>query len=218
MVVVGVSGMGLCDLSAFLAAVPADFAAPILAVLHRSPDYESGLREILAAQSAVPVVIADNDELLLPGICYIGRPTQHLMIAVNHRSELMSDPSFVCRNRTIDALFISAAHNYGAGVIGILGAGSLSDGSIGMRTIKAVGGVTMVCTPQDGVWGDMPRNSMRLSDPDFIGPASCLAQRAGAIVGHSANALSVSIPADIERSQRLSAISATGASCPPIRK
>ena len=48
----------------------------------------------------------------------------------------------------IDSLFRSAACSYGARVMGV-SPGSMSDGTAGLRAIKAVGGVTVVQDPND---------------------------------------------------------------------
>ena len=71
-IAVGASGgEGLQDLQKLLHEWP-DLNAVVMIVLHRPWAAISHLREVLQRSSRMPVIIADEDERLLPGRVYIG--------------------------------------------------------------------------------------------------------------------------------------------------
>nr|WP_240992720.1 chemotaxis protein CheB [Mesorhizobium ciceri] len=89
----------------------------------------------------------------------------------------------------IDPLFRSAACSYGAQVIGVLLSGSLSDGTSGLRAIKAVGGVTVIQDPQDAAVPDMVRSAQRHVEIDhcvpIVGMGNLLARLASEPAGET---------------------------------
>lgn len=70
----------------------------------------------------------------------------------------------------IDPLFRTAAENHDSRVIGIALTGMLDDGTMGLRAIKDVGGVTIVQDPKDALYPDMPNNALHAVDPDYVLP------------------------------------------------
>lgn len=61
----------------------------------------------------------------------------------------------------IDPLFRGAAVAYGPRIIGMILSGGLDDGTAGLYTIKAYGGITVVQDPQDAEVPSMPANALR---------------------------------------------------------
>jgi chemotaxis response regulator CheB len=50
--------------------------------------------------------------------------------------------------------------------------GTLGDGALGLRAIKGAGGLTMVQSPEDAEFGDMPLNALaKAGKVDFLGTA-----------------------------------------------
>jgi two-component system chemotaxis response regulator CheB len=176
-VAIGASGSeGLDDLSDLLAALPAGLPAVVLAVLHRPSDRISHLREVLARQSALPVMIPDEDQEFRVGCCYIGEPAAHLSLAARSRVRFIEGAHDKYRNRTVDLLFTSVAAHARARAIGVVLRGSLSDGSRGLAAIHFAGGITMVVgsygTPTHG----MPSNATDYDGPiDFTGSIADIA-------------------------------------------
>jgi two-component system, chemotaxis family, protein-glutamate methylesterase/glutaminase len=184
-VAVGGSGSGgLHDVLELLEHLPVDLAAIVLVVLHRPVDEVSYLREALECRSALPVRIARNAEWLKVGHCYIGEPGQHVVLGVGSFAKLISDPTNLCRKRTVDALFYSLAENAEGKFIGVVLSGGLDDGSRGLSAIRRSGGITMVVTPQLAPDRSMPANAISFNDPvDFIGSPRHIAAQIAAKVG-----------------------------------
>ena len=136
-VAIGASGgEGLGDIRDLLQALPQPLDAVVMVVLHRPSDVISHLRAILARGCAMPVVVAEEAEALLPGTCYIGEPDGHLTLVARDLAHLLLGEGDRLRNRTVDTLFHSVACHAGPRVIGVVLSGALDDGSRGLAAIK----------------------------------------------------------------------------------
>jgi two-component system chemotaxis response regulator CheB len=177
-------GQGLQDIKALLAALPERLPAAILVVLHRPINKISHLREILERCSAIPVIVARQDEPLRPGVCYIGEPDAHLTLVASELAALVPDATNAYRNRTIDLLFGSLAKAAAPRIVGVVLSGSLDDGSRGLASIHLAGGRVMVMTPDLASSGQMPGSAARYDGPmDFIGGAEAIADEVARTVG-----------------------------------
>jgi two-component system, chemotaxis family, protein-glutamate methylesterase/glutaminase len=170
-VAIGASGSeGLSDLRDLLEALPAKLRAVVLVVLHRPSDQISHLREVLAARSALPVAIPDEDQEFRVGVCYIGEPAAHLSLAARSRAHLIKSAQSKYPNRTVDLLFTSVAAQARTRAIGVVLRGSLSDGSRGLAAIHFAGGSTMVLGTRGTPTPGMPSNAAEYAGPiDFTG-------------------------------------------------
>lgn len=135
-------------------ALPPRLAAAVLLVLHRPTDRFSHLPEILRRGSRLPVRLPSHGERLQAGVCYLGAPAEHLAIGPDVTADLTSNHRF--RNRTVDLLFSTAAEHCGPAVIGVVLAGSLSDGSRGLAAIRHAGGRALVLAPENTTHPGMP--------------------------------------------------------------
>jgi chemotaxis response regulator CheB len=183
-IAIGASGSeGLADIKELLAALAQPVPAVVMVVLHRPTDRISHLRAILARSCAMPVVVAEEAEELLPGTCYIGEPDGHLTLFARNRAQLVGGAGHCLRNRTIDTLFGSLARHAGARAIGVVLSGSLDDGSRGLAAIHAAQGVTMVLDPGHKPRG-MQQNAIDHDGPiSFIGTAPEIAAAIGSVLG-----------------------------------
>lgn len=71
---------GLHNIRALLHAFGPDFPAIVMVVLHRAFERPSLLHEVLRAAARRPVYVADDQERLEVGHCYIGEPASHLTL------------------------------------------------------------------------------------------------------------------------------------------
>ncbi|MDR7035819.1 chemotaxis response regulator CheB [Methylobacterium sp. BE186] len=76
-----------------------------------------------------------------------------------------------------DPLFTSAAEAYGERVVGIVLSGWDSDGSEGLRAIKAHGGTTFVEHPDEAKVPGMPLSAIAADHPDACLGVDALAER-----------------------------------------
>jgi two-component system chemotaxis response regulator CheB len=176
-IAIGASGsQGMDDLGELLGELRPEMAAVVMVVLHRSWHLPSRLHAILTTATALPVIIAADDERLEIGAVYIGEPSQHMTLKADGCCKIIDDPDRKYGNRTIDLLFKSVAANAGRQMIGVILSGSLDDGSRGLAAIHAAGGITMVRSPFNPPWDAMPKNAINFGSAiDLIGDFKAIA-------------------------------------------
>ena len=75
----------------------------------------------------------------------------------------------------VDPLFESAAKAYRRLLVGVVLTGYLDDGTVGLATVKANGGVSVVQDPNEAVAPNMPRNALRRGSVDYCLPLAEIA-------------------------------------------
>jgi two-component system chemotaxis response regulator CheB len=169
-VVVGASAGGVEALSELVAALPADFPAPIIIVLHIPPDSPSLLPRILARRSALQVVAAEDGMKVQPGTVYVAPPDRHVLIDDDGTLETPRGPRENNHRPAVDPLFRSAALAYGAKAVGVILTGTRDDGTSGLNAIKACGGTAIVQDPNDAAYPWMPKNALEHVEVDHAVP------------------------------------------------
>jgi two-component system chemotaxis response regulator CheB len=130
--------------------------------------------QILARVSKLPVAFASSGDTIADGRVYIAPPDLQLIITKS-RLALVHGPRENGFRPAVDALFRTAAREFGPRVIGVILSGGLSDGTFGLSLIKSHGGVTIVQDPKDALIDSMPRAAMNAVDVDYILPAKEIA-------------------------------------------
>jgi two-component system, chemotaxis family, protein-glutamate methylesterase/glutaminase len=166
-IVIGASAGGVDALKRLATDLPPDTAAAVFVVLHVGQT--SYLPEILDRAGPLRAAKAESGAEFELGRIYVAPPGFHLLLHDDHML-LRRGPRENLARPAIDPLFRSAACSYGARVIGVLLSGSLSDGTAGLRAIKAVGGVTVIQDPQDAAVPDMVRSAHRHVEIDHCVP------------------------------------------------
>jgi len=142
-VAIGASAGGLHALGLILAALPADFPAPILVVQHLSPDFPSQLAHILSRHTSLHVKQAEEGDRLQAGWVYVAPPGKHLLACADGTLALTTTPRVHHCRPSADVLLTSVAAGFGARAVGVVLTGGDGDGAAGIQAIKAAGGVTV---------------------------------------------------------------------------
>ncbi|MDX8523661.1 chemotaxis protein CheB [Mesorhizobium sp. MSK_1335] len=168
-VVIGASAGGIEPLKRIVGDLPADLPAAVFVVVHIGQ--VSYLPEILDRAGALDAISAGNGAAFRTGCIYVAPPGFHLLLHDGHML-LRRGPRENLARPAIDPLFRSAALSYGASVIGVLLSGSLSDGTAGLRAVKAVGGLTVVQHPEDTLVPAMVESALHYVEVDHCLPAA----------------------------------------------
>ena len=147
----GASAGGIEAFRAFFAAMPPDSGLAFVVVLHLSPERSSMLPAILGNWTSMPVLQATEGCEVVADHVYVIPPSVALTLCKGHlRLKLPSGPRHA--STTVDVLFASLAADLGEDAIGVVLSGTGTDGSLGLKAIKACGGVTLA----QGVEGKEP--------------------------------------------------------------
>lgn len=172
-VAIGASAGGIRALQIVLAALPPDFSAPILIVLHLEPRHDSLLPRVLGARTMLRVKAAEPGEPLVRCPVYLAVPDLHLL-AVQDCVALASTTEVHYSRPSVDALFNSIAASYGGAACGVL-SGAGRDGAQGLAAIKAAGGMTIVQDPATADHRGMPLAAVATKSVDMILPVDAIA-------------------------------------------
>ncbi len=176
-IVIGASAGGLQPLLAITSQLPANINASIFIVKHVSPEApENVLMQCLISDSRMQVRVPIHGEPFSKGCIYVAPPGRH-MILKDDKILITQGPRENGMRPSIDALFRSAAANYGSRVVGIVLSGLLYDGCAGMDAIKRSGGKGIVQNPDEAAYADMPKNTLdHIPDIDYVLPSREMAR------------------------------------------
>ena len=155
MIVVGGSLGGMQSVQSILAALPADFALPIVIALHRPADDEDLLTPLLQRGCKLRVSEALDKEPIEAGRIYIAPADYHVLIEPDCLS-LSVDERVNHARPSIDVLFESAALMYGGRGVGVILSGAGADGARGAAAIEKSGGAVLIENPSTAFRSDLP--------------------------------------------------------------
>ena len=168
-IVIGSSAGGVMALRELVASLPADFQASIFVVQHVSPSSPSILPQILSRAGPLEAVHPQDGDPIETGRIYVAPPDHHMLVE-DDRILIKKGPKENRFRPSIDALFRSAAYNYGPRVIGVVLTGLLNDGTSGMWSVKRLGGVGIIQQPEDAEYPSMPASVLEYVAVDYILP------------------------------------------------
>ncbi len=127
----------------------------VVVVQHQSPDHESRLTEILARSTSMTVQQVADGMVVERNHIYVCPPnaTVALLHGVLH---LMPRSSAL----PIDAFFRSLAEDHGSRAVGVVLSGMGTDGTQGLKEIRASGGLTFCQDPATAKFDSMPRSAL----------------------------------------------------------
>ena len=164
------SAGGLKALSHVLAALPADFPASIVVVQHLDPRHRSLMADILSRRTALQVKQAEEGGRLTPGMAYIAPPNRHLLVNPDGTLSLSQSELVHFVRPSADLLFESVAASFKDRVIAVVLSGTGSDGSMGVRAIKKMGGTVIVQDEKSSEFFGMPGAAVQTGCVDFVLP------------------------------------------------
>jgi two-component system CheB/CheR fusion protein len=168
---VGASAGGLEAFSQILGVLGDEPGVAIVFVQHLAPQHESALPTLLSSRTPLPVVQVTEGTTVDLNKVYVIPPNAQMEIR-DGQLHLNPRPGDRSQYNPIDFFFRSLAEAAQAGAIGVVLSGSSSDGSAGLREIKAVGGITIAQDPKTARYDGMPRAAIATECVDLVlGPA-----------------------------------------------
>ncbi len=173
---IGASAGGLAALKTFFSKMPPDTGMTFLVVQHLDPHHESQLSELLSTSTTMPVKHAEHGTGIAANSVYVIQPDKTLRLTDNMLDVEQASPRGATRH-AVDELFKSLADTVQDRSVGIILAGSGADGSLGVRAIREMGGLTLAQSGEDGSpLQGMPANAFASGMIDVLAPVERMAE------------------------------------------
>lgn len=169
-IAIGTSAGGVEALSVLLPALPATLRASIFIVVHLPRERPSLLVNIFKDRCPLAVREAEDKEPVLPGTVYFAPPDYHLLVDSGPSLALSADELVNYSRPSIDVLFESAADAYGPRLLGMVLTGGNNDGTAGLASIQAAGGITIVQEPAEAKVPLMVTSALARTPADYVLP------------------------------------------------
>ncbi|MCC5660765.1 PAS domain-containing protein [Nostoc sp. XA010] len=192
--VVGIaaSAGGLEAFTELLKYLLTDTGMAFVLIQHLDPNHKSLLSEILARETQMPVTEVQDGVSVEPNKVYIIPPNTKMILS-NGVLQLTPREKVGGKYMPADAFFTSLAADRGNKAIAVVLSGADGDGSLGLKAIKAAGGVTFAQCEDTAKFDSMPNTAVATGNVDFILPPEKIADE---LVNLSRNAfISGSLPA-----------------------
>jgi two-component system chemotaxis response regulator CheB len=159
---IGASTGGPAVLATILAAAPKDMPFPVLIVQHICEGFTTGFVEWLAQTSGLPVEVAADGIMLLPGHIYVAPGSAHMGVTSANRAVLDTGPPENGVRPAVSYLFRSVAAAFGRHAAAIILTGMGADGAEAMKLVRDRGGLTVAQDKDSSVVHGMPGEAIRL--------------------------------------------------------
>ncbi len=164
---IGASAGGLEALNRLFEKMPENTGASFVVVQHLAPAKESAMPELLRRHTRMPTLQVTDNVKLEPNTIYLIPPDKNLSM-LNGALQLLDFPSPSGIRHPIDFFFKSLAHDRGAGAIAIVMSGTGTDGTDGVRVVKAESGLVIAQDPDEAQYDGMPRSVIDAGLADFV--------------------------------------------------
>ena len=174
-VAIGVSAGGLEACKKLLDALPADNGMAFLIVQHLEPSHESLLVDLLSARTSMQVVQASEGMEIERERVHIIPPGAYLSVDGKGVLRLSRPPERHAARLPFDFLLNSLAKTFGRRVVCVVMSGTGADGSLGLKAVKAKGGLVLAQEAGEADYDGMPRSAIATGDVDHILSAAKIA-------------------------------------------
>ncbi|REJ88481.1 MAG: PAS domain S-box protein [Planctomycetota bacterium] len=164
---IGASAGGLDAFRRLLNALPADTGLAYVLIQHLDPTHESLMADLLSKYTSMPVVQVEGPTPVAPNSVYMIPPNKYIKLA---GGDLVLDEPVKERGMRmpIDCFFRSLAENCAERAVCIVLSGTGTDGTQGLKEVKAAGGMTLAQRPDSAEYDGMPRSAVGSGMVDFV--------------------------------------------------
>jgi two-component system CheB/CheR fusion protein len=178
---IGASAGGLEALTSLINALPADLGISYVVIQHLSPTHRSMMVQLLGRETAMAVQEIAEGTRPEPDTIYVAPASRNVILRdgafalIETKREALPRPS-------ANAFFASLAAEKGEDAIGVILSGTGSDGTVGLREIKATGGFTFAQAPESAKYTGMPQSAIESGCVDWVMPPDAIAKEIAIIV------------------------------------
>ena len=170
-VALGASAGGLEAFQQFLKETPEEPGMAFILIQHLDPNHPSQLAGLLQKSSLMPVLEAQDNSKIKPNNVYVIPPHKN-MIIVNRNLQLMDQPVNEGPSHNVDIFFRSLAEDQKERAICVVLSGTGTDGTLGLRAVKAELGLAIAQDPATAAFDGMPKSAVDTGIVDFVLPPS----------------------------------------------
>jgi two-component system CheB/CheR fusion protein len=163
---IGASAGGLEALEKFFRNMPGDSGMAFVVITHAQSGRVSLLPELLSRQSAMPIVPVRGPTVIEPNHVYLAPGGERL--TVGGGKLFAADSPDPAPRHYIDSFFRSLAAEARNRAVGIVLSGTGSDGTLGIKEIKAQAGMTMAQDEGSARYAAMPHSAIASLQVDYV--------------------------------------------------
>jgi two-component system, chemotaxis family, CheB/CheR fusion protein len=193
---IGASAGGLEAFTELLNHLPDDTGMAFVLIQHLDANHQSHLTELLSKACKMPISEVNTEIRAEANHVYVIPPQCNLGISAG----VLQTPARAAsgRNMPIDDFLHALAADRGSQALGVVLSGTASDGTLGLRAIKAAGGVTFAQEVRTAKFDGMPRSAIAAGVVDFVLPPAGIARELVAIARHPRSPIEPREAIDIE--------------------
>ncbi len=173
---IGASAGGLETFKRLFSDMPTDTGMAFVLVQHLDPHHESIMAELVGKTTKMPVTQVEDEMKIERDHVYMIPPNADLVID-GDRLRLTEPVKERGIRMPIDSFFRSLAEQCRERAICIVLSGTGSDGSLGLKAVKGVGGMAMAEDPEQAHYDGMPKAAVATGEVDFVLPVEEMPDR-----------------------------------------
>jgi len=180
---IGASAGGLEALRSFVAKLPKTGAhnTTYIVAQHLSPKHQSMLVQLLGRETDITVEELSDGQKPKANVMYITPPDRDVFV-IDGTLQLRAPMSEFSPKPSVDYFFTTLAEDQKEQAIGVILSGTGSDGSHGMRAIRAAGGMTLAQDVKTAKFDGMPGSAIDTGCVDMILPPEKMGKRIAALI------------------------------------
>jgi two-component system CheB/CheR fusion protein len=172
---VAASAGGLEAFTQLLSHLPTDTGMAFVLIQHLAPNHESLLTGLLSKTTQLPVHEVQEGTTVEPNQVYVIPPNTKMLLSEGVL-QLSPREKVLGKYMPGDAFFASLAADRGHKAIAVVLSGGDGDGSVGLKAIKAAGGITFAQCEDTAQFNSMPNTAVATGNVDFVLPPAKIAE------------------------------------------